>query len=135
MMGDVGRYARSNVIRGIAVPVRFEFTPTGSDGGLSLVIHADPSPDGRTYARVAAYRLELVRTETGRAFLLHRDAADIAADGPDADELYMVVLAPNGVNLCSCPEFEANDECDHLDTLLAAAAAGLLDTPAITSES
>jgi hypothetical protein len=107
-------------------------TSFAADGpGLPiLVILSDWSARKREYGRKTAFRVEEVPTPDGRGFVLHRNPADVAPDGPDADTFYGVLVAANGQDpTCTCRGFQSRGYCRHHDAVRELLEAGHIDHP------
>jgi hypothetical protein len=114
-------------------PVQTEIAASYQDTGHGLpflVVLSDWSVRNREYRRKTVFRCEEVPTPLGRWFLLHRPEADIAADGPDADTFYGVLVAANGQHhTCTCRGFQSRSRCRHFDSVRSLLEAGHIDHP------
>ena len=96
-----------------------------------LILFADWSERQRDWRSRDLYQVEEIPTGIdGRAFLLHRDPAAIAQDGPDADRCYGVFVHRNGQDhLCECKGFASHGRCKHVDALRGLIETGRLEHP------
>jgi len=82
------------------------------------------------WAKETTYRVEEVPCQCGgRGFILHRDSADVAKDGPDADSEYQVRVANRQDYSCTCLGSLRHGYCCHTSALLALLAGGFIDAP------
>jgi hypothetical protein len=66
----------------------------------------------------------------GREFMLHRNAPDVAKDGPDADTFYGALVARNGQdNQCTSRGFQSHGHCRHHNSIRTLLEAGHIDEP------
>lgn len=112
------------------VEVGYLYTDNG-EGLPTLAIFGRWSKRREEFRDVATYTVEEIPTGIdGRAFLLHRDPADIAKDGPDADSYYGVMIARNGQDhLCECRGHQAHAHCKHVDVIRRLVECGHIDHP------
>lgn len=115
-------------------PTTTEMTASYQDTGHGLphlYLFSDYSARLTDWRTRDTYRVEEIPTGMdGRAFLLHRAAEAVAADGPDADERYGVFVARNGQDgICECRGFQRFGRCKHHDALKGLIGAGHIDHP------
>jgi hypothetical protein len=92
-----------------------------------LVILSNWSNKRREYDRKTTFRVEEVPASGGRGFILHRNPADVAKDGPEAEDVYQTFVANPQDRSCTCVGFSAHGYCRHADALLALLQAGHID--------
>lgn len=115
-------------------PVGREIIASLQDNGSPLpvlILFSDWSERKRDWRTRDLYEVEEIPTGIdGRAFLLHRDSAAIAKDGPDADDRYGVFVHRNGQDhLCECIGFARHGRCKHVDALRRLIEDGHLEHP------
>lgn len=95
----------------------------------SLYLYSDWSNKKGDFRTRDRYDVEEIPSGMGRAFLLHRTPAAVAAD-PDHVERYGVLVAMNPQDhLCECRGFAAHGYCKHISAVRELIDAGHLDHP------
>lgn len=106
-----------------------QYKDTG-EGLPVLTICRDWRPTLSRWAKETSYRCEEVPCGCGgRGFILYRDPANVAKDGPDADTEYQVRVANRQDYSCTCLGCLRHGYCCHVSALLALLAGGFIDTP------
>jgi hypothetical protein len=95
-----------------------------------LVVLSNYSARQAIYRRSTTFRVEEVPTPLGRGFILHRNEDDVAADGPEADTSYEVLVAANSQDhICTCRGHQRHGHCRHHDSIRTLLEAGHIDHP------
>jgi hypothetical protein len=113
-------------------PTTDEIVTSYTDDGHGLpilVILSNWSAKRREYDRKTTFRVEEVPAPGGRGFILHRNAADVAQDGPEADDAYQTFVANPQDHHCTCRGHLQHGYCRHVDALMSLLAGGHIDHP------
>jgi hypothetical protein len=113
-----------------AQPTTTEIVTSYTDDGHGLpilVILSDWKPRLQEYRRKTTFRVEEVPASGGRGFILHRNAEDVANDGPEADDAYQTFIANPQDHHCTCKGHGRHGYCRHVDALMTLLAAGHID--------
>lgn len=114
-------------------PAAAEIVTSYQDTGRGLPVLTILSgwrPKLQSWRNEDVYRVEEVPTPLGRGFMLHRSEQAIAAEGPDADTFYGVLIAANGQDhTCTCRGFQAHSYCKHHDAIRGLLEGGHIDEP------